>query len=136
MLTKRRITEISSEIIRCAIEVNKFKGPGLLESVYEECFILELNDAGLKVQSQIYFPMTYKGRILKNKFKIDLLVEDTIVVELKAVEIVIPLYRYQLLTYMNLSNKVKGLLINFNTENISKDLVSMVTKEYFDLPNE
>src|SRR4051812_32267201 len=134
MLTKKLLEEISYKVIQCSIEVHKELGPGLLESVYEECLIHELTDIGLKVESQVYLPIMYKGRRLKNKLKIDLLVEDILVVELKAVELIIPLYKMQLLTYMKLSDRLKGLIINFNTENITKSLISMVRKDYFKLP--
>src|SRR5436190_859454 len=85
-ITQKYINEISYKIIGCAIEVHKHLGPGLLESVYESCFIEELRIAGLSVSSQIYVPVNYKGRNLGGTLKLDLLINDLIVVEEKAVE--------------------------------------------------
>jgi GxxExxY protein len=134
MITQKYISELSYKIIGCAIEVHKNLGQGLLESVYEACFIDELQGVGLSVTSQTYLPLVYKGKDLGGKLKLDLLVEDLIIVEDKAVEVMIPLYRAQLLSYLKLTGKPKGLLINFNCTNIKDDLVSLVTEEYGKLP--
>ncbi len=136
MITQKYINEISYKIIGCAIEVHKYLGPGLLESVYEPCFIDEMLRAGLFVKSQIYVPVHYKGKDLGGRLKLDLLVNDLIIVEEKAVEVMIPLYEAQLLSYLKLTGKPKGLLINFNSENIKEQLVSLVTNEYAKLPKE
>jgi GxxExxY protein len=136
MITQKYINEISYKIIGCAIEVHKQLGPGLLESVYESCFIDELQSAGLSVRSQIYVPLIYKGKDLGGQLKLDLLVKDLIIIENNAVEIMIPLYQVQLLSYLKISGKPKGLLINFNCENIMKQLVSLVTEEFARLPKE
>jgi len=93
MITQKYINEISYKIIGCAIEVHKHLGPGLLESVYEACFIDELKNSGLNVRSQIYVPVFYKGKDLGGNLKLDLLVEDLIIVEEKAVEVMIPLFK-------------------------------------------
>lgn len=130
MITQKYINEISYKIIGCAIEVHKHLGPGLLESVYELCFIDEMTSAGLFVKSQIYVPVHYKGKDLGGILKLDLLVNDLIIVEEKAVEQMIPLYKAQLLSYLNLTGKPKGLLINFNCENITEQLISLVTEEF------
>jgi GxxExxY protein len=130
MITQKYLNEISYKIIGCAIEVHKQIGPGLLESVYESCFIDELQSTGLSVRSQIYVPLIYKGKDLGGQLKLDLLVEDLIIVENKAVEIMIPLYQAQLLSYLKLTGKPKGLLINFNSVNIKEQLVSLVTEEF------
>jgi GxxExxY protein len=134
MITQTSITSLSYQIIGCAIEVHKHLGPGLLESVYETCFIDELKAKGLDVKAQLYVPISYKGKDLGGILKLDVLVEDLIIVELKAVEIMIPLYQAQLLSYLKLTNKFKGLLINFNTENVSKDIISLVTPSFKELP--
>jgi GxxExxY protein len=134
MITQKYINEISYKIIGCAIEVHKQLGPGLLESVYESCFVDELQSTGLSVRSQIYIPLIYKGKDLGGQLKLDLLVEDLIIVENKAVEIMIPLYQAQLLSYLKLTGKPKGLLINFNSVNIKEQLVSLVTEEFAKLP--
>jgi GxxExxY protein len=134
MITQKYINEISYKIIGCAIEVHKQLGPGLLESVYEACFIDELRSRGLNVKSQLYVPLIYKGKDLGGQLKLDLLVEDLIIVENKAVEIMIPLYQAQLLSYLKLTGKPKGLLINFNSVNIKEQLVSLVTEEFAKMP--
>jgi len=115
----RRFTEedynkITSQIIESAIEVHKELGPGLLESVYEVCLISAMKDRGLYVQNQVVLPVFYKGEELDKDFVIDVLVNDLIVVELKAIEVLLPIHEAQLVTYLKLSNKKLGLLINFN----------------------
>ena len=136
MITQKYINDIAYKIVGCAIEVHKQLGPGLLESVYETCMIDELTSAGLKVQSQLYVPIIYKGKDLGTHLKLDLLVEDLVIVENKSVEAMIPLYSAQILTYLKLTGKPKGLLINFNCENITKHLVPLVTEEFAKLPKE
>jgi GxxExxY protein len=116
--------------VGCAIEVHKHIGPGLLESVYQRCFIEELENSGLHVQSQFYVSVTYKEKNLGGFLKLDLLINDLIVVEIKSVEVMIPLYKAQLLSYLKLTGKPKGLLINFNCENITNQLVPLVTEEF------
>jgi len=134
MITQKYINELAYKVVGCAIEVHKQLGPGLLESVYELCFIDELKNAGLIVQSQVYIPVNYKDKNLGGILKLDILVNDLIIVELKAVETMIPLFQAQLLSYLKLAKKPKGLLINFNSENITKQLVPMVTEEFSKLP--
>ncbi len=106
--------QISGEIIASAIEVHKHMGPGMLESVYEDCMIFELKSRGLKVESQVKQPLVYKNSILNKHFFLDLLVEDKVIVELKSVEDILPVHEVQLVTYLKLTNKKLGLLINFN----------------------
>jgi len=134
VITQRYITDISYKIIGCAIEVHKQMGPGLLESIYETCLIDEMRNTGLFVKSQIYVPVKYKGKDLGGSLKLDLLVNDLIIVEEKAVELMIPLYKAQLLSYLKLTGKPKGLLINFHCENVIEQLVSLVTEEFALLP--
>lgn len=134
MSTQREISDLSYRIIGCAIAVHKQIGPGLLESVYEACMIEELRSAGMSVQSQVFIPVYYKGKDLGCKLKLDLLINEKIIVELKAVEFMIPLYKAQLLSYLKLTGKPKGLLINFNCLNIKDDVISLVSKEYANLP--
>jgi GxxExxY protein len=136
MITRQYINEISFKIIGCAIEVHKHLGPGLLESVYEPCFIDEMKSKGLSVQSQVQVPILYKGKDLGGTLKLDLLVNDLIIVEEKAVIEMIPLYEAQLLSYLKLTGKPKGLLINFNCTYIKGQLVSLVTEEYAMLPKQ
>jgi len=106
--------EISGKIIGCAIEVHKALGPGLLESAYEACLYYELQEAGLKVERQKSLPVVYKEVKLEAGYRIDLLVEDCVVVELKAVEALNDVHTAQVLTYLKLSGSKLGLLMNFN----------------------
>jgi len=135
-ITQQLTSDLSYKIIGSAIEVHKQLGPGLLESVYQSCLVEELKMRGIKVQSEMVIPILYKGKNLGGQLRLDLLVEDLIIVELKAVEEMIPLYQAQLLSYLKLTSKPKGLLINFHCENIVSQLVSMVTKEFEMLPAE
>jgi GxxExxY protein len=135
-LTQKYINEIAYKIVGCAIDVHRQLGPGLLESVYETCLIEELVNNGLEVKAQVYSPIIYKGKNLGGQLKLDLLVNDLIIVENKAVEQMIPLFTAQLLTYLKLTNKPKGLLINFNCENITKHAVPLVTNLFAELPKE
>lgn len=105
--------ELTAEIIGAAIEVHRHLGPGLLESAYEECLCRELSLRGIGVERQKPLPVAYKGQELDCGFRIDLLVED-VVVELKSVEELLPVHEAQLLTYLKLSGKQIGLIINFN----------------------
>ena|SRR6186713_1328842 len=105
---------ITERIIRCAIEVHKELGPGLMESVYEVCLKKVLIDNGLDVKSQLVLPVYFKGELLDKAFVLDLLVEEEIVLELKSLEIILPVHEAQLVTYLKLSSKKLGLLINFN----------------------
>ncbi len=133
-MTKKRINEISFIIIGAAMEVHKQLGPGLLESVYHECLLEEIRNNGLEVKSQVILPIIYKGRKLGKNLKLDLLVEDQIIVEIKAVDTMIPLYKAQLLSYLKLALRAKGLLINFHCEVIRNQIVSMVTDQFAKLP--
>ncbi len=113
-MQKEEINRISGIILDCAIEVHKQLGPGLLESVYEMCLYKELRLRKLYVERQVPLPVIYKGENLDVEFRVDLLVENEIVIELKAVEIMLPVHEAQLLTYLKLADKKLGLLINFN----------------------
>ena len=128
MITQKYINEISYKIIGCAIEVHKHPGPGLLESVYEPCLIDEMKSVGLFVRSQLYVPVHYKGKDLGGSLKLDMLVNDLIIVEEKAVEQMIPLYKAQLLSYLKLTGKPSRTYftcgINFHCENITEQMVS------------
>jgi len=113
-MTQKEINDMAYKVVSCAIEVHKYLGPGLLESIYEECFIEELRLNGIPVRSQEKIPLVYKGILLKTELKLDVLVNECIIVELKAVDEINPLYKAQLLTYLKLAGLPKGLLINFN----------------------
>ena len=121
-----RLNSITQQIIGAAIAVHKEFGPGLLESVYEVCLMQEMEENGLKVASQVELPLWYKGKLTDKKFRIDLLVEDEIVVELKAVDSLLPIHEAQLLTYMKLTNKHLGLLINFNVPLLKDGIIRRI----------
>ena len=108
------INQITEKIIGCAIEVHKFLGPGLLESAYEECLYYEINTVGLFVERQKPVPIMYKEIKLECGYRIDLLVENRVVVELKTVDAFSPVHEAQILTYMKFAGKEIGLLINFD----------------------
>lgn len=112
------VNEITYEIRGAIYYVYKELGPGLLESVYEEALCFELERRGLKVERQVQVPVMYKGNVLKTELRLDVLVEDKVIVELKSVEEMKKVFAKQLLTYLRLMDKKIGLLVNFNTDNI------------------
>ena len=112
------LDEITYEIRGAIYDVYKALGPGLLESVYEEALCFELEQRGLTVERQKQVPINYKGNVLKTELRLDILVEDTVIVELKAVEEMKKVFIKQLLTYLRLLDKKVGLLVNFNTDDI------------------
>ncbi len=115
------LNQLSSQVIKAAINVHKLLGPGLLESVYQTCMVIELRNMRKMVRSEVPIPILYRGqRVHKEGFRIDLLVEDKIIVELKSVEKIQAVHKKQLLTYLRLARKPLGLLINFN-ETLLKD---------------
>lgn len=105
---------LTERIIKCTIEVHRELGRGLMESVYEICLRKVLADNGMKVESQLVLPVYFKGEILNKDFVLDLLIEEEIILELKSVEVILPVHEAQLVTYLKLSGKKLGLLINFN----------------------
>ena len=106
---------LTERVIGSAIEVHRELGPGLLESAYEECLALELADAGLAMARQVELPLRYKGRNLDVGYRLDLVVDERLIIELKCVERLLPIHDAQLLTYLRLSGMKTGLLLNFNT---------------------
>ena len=110
------INVLTGKIVGAAINVHRELGPGVLEKVYEVCLVEELIDIGLKVEAQKEIPIIYKGKVLNECFRIDLLVEDRVIVELKAVENILPIHKAQILSYMKLAKKEVGLLINFHVD--------------------
>jgi GxxExxY protein len=123
---KLRHEELTEKILGAAIEVHKALGPGLLESAYEECLCLELNLRGLRFERQITVPVSYKGINLDCGYKLDLLVEDTVILELKCVERIASIHEAQLLTYMKLLKKPVGFIINFNVPVLRSGIVRKV----------
>ena len=106
---------LTEKIIGCAIEVHKGIKPGLLESAYEECLAYELAQAGLSFQRQVHLPVSYKGVHLDCGYKLDLVVEGKIILELKAVERIMPIHEAQLLSYLRMMNLKLGLILNFHS---------------------
>lgn len=135
MMTKKDVTQLSYEVTGCAIKVHKALGPGLLESVYEECLKYELIQNGYQVQRQLKVPVVYDQISMDTQLRLDLLVNNCVIVELKAIEYILPVHEAQLLTYMKLLKKPQGLLINFFTENISKSLKPFVNEYFSELPD-
>lgn len=113
-LEQQKINQITEKIIGCAISVHRFLGPGLLESAYEECLCYELTQANLKFERQVPLPVIYKDVKLDCGYRMDVVVEDLIIVEIKAVERILPVHEAQLLSYLKLHNKKLGLLLNFH----------------------
>ena len=110
------LNEITEKVIGCAIKVHRALGPGLLESTYEVCLEHELVKEGLKVKTQVALPVVYDGLRLDAGYRIDMLVEDAVIVELKSIESLHPIHEAQVISYLKLSGKKIGLLINFNVK--------------------
>jgi GxxExxY protein len=113
-MEKDRYNYLGGQILDASIQVHKELGPGLLESVYQWCLLLELTSRGISVKQEIALPVIYKGQTTGKDFRIDLMVEDEIIIELKAVEFILPVHEAQIITYLKLADKRLGYLINFN----------------------
>jgi GxxExxY protein len=118
--------EITDTILAAVVEVHKVLGPGLLESVYEECLCHEMSLRGLTCRRQVELPITYKGLTLDAGYRLDVIVEGAVIVEVKAVEAILPVHEAQLLTYLRLTGKRVGLLINFNVAVAKEGIVRRV----------
>jgi GxxExxY protein len=126
-----QLNYISSTIIQAAINVHRELGPGLLESVYKECMLIELPEMGLNVKTEVEVPIIYRGHnIMGLGYRLDLLVENRVVIELKSVEQIKDVHKKQLLTYLRLTNKELGLLINFNVA-LLKDGITRIVNSRF-----
>jgi len=121
-----KFDQLSNQVIGCALEVHRNLGPGLLESTYEQCLAYELNTAGIPFKLQYPFPVEYKSIKLDCGYRIDVLVDDTIILELKSVDKILPIHQAQLLTYMKLAGISIGLLINFNVNYLKDGIKRMV----------
>ena len=117
---------LSNRVIGCAIEVHKHLGPGLLESAYEECLAHELTEHGIPFQRQAAVPVQYKGLCLDCAYRLDLVVDKQLILELKCVETMLPIHEAQLITYLKLSGIHVGLLINFNESRLKNGLKRIV----------
>ena len=120
------INKLSGIIVGCAIKVHKQLGPGLLESAYQECLFYELQQAGIEVKKEVPMPIEYKEVKLDHGYRLDLLVENKIVVELKTVELINDVHQAQLLTYLKLGNYKLGLLINFHVTLLKNGIKRMI----------
>lgn len=114
-MNREELNQIGGEILDAAFQVHKLMGPGLLESVYQACLAEEFNSRRIQYQEEVMLPLFYKGKKLQKFLKIDFLIENQIIIELKAIEIILPVHEAQLISYLKLSNKKLGYLINFNT---------------------
>lgn len=119
-------SDLTGRIIQAAMEVHRHLGPGLLESAYEKCLCRELGLQDIEQKSQLALPVSYKGEQLDCGYRIDLLVEDTIIIELKAVEKILPIHEAQLLTYMKLTKKQIGLILNFHSQLLKDGIKRMI----------
>lgn len=122
------VDQITGSIVDAAMKVHTALGPGLLESVYEKCLKHELMKRGLKVESQVWLPVVYDGVVIEGGYKIDLLVEDRVIVELKVAEQILEVHKAQLLSYLKLANKEVGLLINFNVVHLRHGIRRLVNR--------
>jgi GxxExxY protein len=126
MTEEARLNGITESVIGAAIAVHRTLGPGLLESAYEACLAFELTDRGLKVEQQVPLPVVYRGVNLECGYRLDFLVEDAVIVEVKAVDDLAPIHEAQVLSYLKLSGLRVGLLINFNVMVLKRGLRRIV----------
>ncbi len=125
-MNREEINDLSYKIIGAALEVHRILGPGLLENTYRVALMYELHQRGLSAKTEVEIPFLYKGVMLDRGYRADLIVEDEVILELKSTENNNPLYFKQLLTYLRLSNKKLGLLINFNRKKVSEGIERVV----------
>lgn len=129
--TQKYIDELTYIIIGCAIEVHKQLGPGSLESVYEKCFIRELQLKSINYMSQQKIPLNHKGIRFDAELRFDVMVENLIIVELKAIDGILPIHEANVLTYIKMLEKPKGIIINFNCTNIFKEGQKTLFNQYY-----
>jgi GxxExxY protein len=123
---KLEFDELSNKVIGCAIEVHKALGPGLLESAYKQCLAREIQLGGFQVELELPLPLEYKGLKLETAYRLDMLVERKLLVEVKSVELLLPIHQSQLLTYLKLTDIKVGLLLNFNVQRLKNGMKRMV----------
>ena len=128
MTEQERLDRITSTIINSAIKVHRALGPGLLESAYEACLAFELLEYGAKIERQKPLPVVYKDVKLDCGYRLDILVEDSVIIEIKVVDHIVPIHKAQLLSYLRLSQCKVGLLINFNVKVLKNGIVRMVNE--------
>jgi GxxExxY protein len=122
----RKADEFSKQVIGAAIEVHRLKGPGLLEEIYQKCMMRELELRRIPAESQLVVPVEYKGLIFDQPLRLDIYIDQCLVIELKAVESVLPVHKAQLLSYMKLLNAPLGLLINFHEVTLKRGIHRML----------
>jgi GxxExxY protein len=127
-MEKNRYEELAKEIFLASLEVHKIMGPGLLESVYEMCLLRELQLRNISAECQVTIPLQYKGFNLSKEYKIDILVEKQIIIELKSIDSILPVHEAQLISYLKLADKRMGFLINFNVPLIKSGFRRFVNK--------
>jgi len=123
-----QLNPMSRVVLDCAFTVHTALGPGLLESTYEVCLLHELRKNGLRAQSQVMLPVVYDGVTIDAGYRLDILVEDAIILELKAVEKILPVHEAQLLSYLKLSQRQLGFLLNFNVRHLKDGIKRMVNQ--------
>jgi GxxExxY protein len=123
---RETLNRISGQIVDAAIKVHKTLGPGLLESAYEACLLFELHRRGLKALAQVPQPIRYETVQIDAGYRLDLVVEDAVIVELKAIDAIAPVHKAQLLSYLKLSGKKLGLLMNFHSERLTDGITRIV----------
>lgn len=122
--------QLATAVVNAAFAVHRTLGPGLLESTYHECLAIELSLAGLRVQREQLLPLTYRGHVIQNAYRLDLLVNDRLLVELKAIESVQPIHRVQVTTYLRILKLPLGLLINFNVPLIKEGITRVLNLDF------
>ncbi|MBP7997921.1 MAG: GxxExxY protein [Chloroflexi bacterium] len=127
MVRKDELNQLTEKIIGAAIEVHRHLGPGLLESTYESCLVYELEQLGLIIEKQKPLPVVYKGLHIEQGYRLDLLVNEVAIVELKAVEVITPVHEAQILSYLKLSGCPVGLLLNFNVKLLKNGIKRYLT---------
>lgn len=126
--TREELNLLSQSIINAAVAVHRELGPGLLEAIYQECLLKELQFRKINYKTTVQIPVVYKELMLDKKYIVDLLIEDEILIELNSVEGILPIHEAQLLTYLRITGKRLGLLINFNVPQLIKGVIRMVNK--------
>lgn len=130
-ITKSYLDELTYKVNAACIEVHKIMGPGLLESVYHKCLKIEFRQRGINFLSEMDIPVIYKGEDVSADFRCDFIIEGNIILEIKSVETIKPIFKAQLFTYMKLTEIPKGILINFNVENLMKEGKQTFVNEIF-----
>ncbi len=120
------LNEITGKIVDAAVQIHLRLGPGLFEEVYKQCLMIELAKRNLKTKSEVFLPITYDSMLIDMGYRLDLLVESEVIVELKSVSSIAPIHKAQLLTYLKLAQKKVGLLINFNVPTLPEGIVRMI----------